>query len=292
MSTETSETGDSEEQPDEMPVQNLRNRLDTVDSGDELDVTYRSARSGNAITVSGEVTDRKVNAGAVWWVDIATEDGRTVRVEDSGDVETVREDGGTPTLGPVLDFQRDGVDEPEVMTDGGVDTTRGQRWSSKHPRRRERQREADRIQAKKERQMVKEALKHHAEQNPGAVAEVNANRMVDLSSEPGHVQKVLTDTGRTAFGKFRIRVRVMYVQYGLASDLTERLDDERVPAGDMTPEDVHPSALGTHVEFIAAEPAERLDDHVERVERYISERWDPDWTERERVSGQMGDADE
>jgi hypothetical protein len=38
--------------------------------------------------------------------------------------------------------------------------------------------------------------------------------------------------------------------------------------------------------------ANRLDDHVERVEQYIRERWDPDWNSRERVSGQMGDGDE
>lgn len=171
-------------------------------------------------------------------------------------------------------------------------TTRGRRWDSKHPYRRNREERAAKLRARKERQMVIESLKHHADRNPGAVVEVGPNRTVDLSSEPGHVQKVITDTGRTALGEFRIRVRVMFVQYGVASDLTERLDGERVPAGDMTPEDVHPSAIGTHVVKIHAEHGERMDDHVERVERYISERWDPDWTDRERVTGQVGDADE
>lgn len=113
------ETGGSE--GEQFPVQNLRQRLDTVETGDELEAAYRSQRSGNVISVSGEVTAVKDVNGTVWWVDIATEDGRTVRIEDNGDVETVRDDGGTPTLGPVVKFRRDGVDEPELMTDGGED---------------------------------------------------------------------------------------------------------------------------------------------------------------------------
>lgn len=109
-------------QPRELPVQNLRNRLDTVEPGDTLTVTYRSRQSGNALTISGEVTEVKEPAGAVWWVDVTVDgEDRTIRVEDDGDVETVRRDGGTLTLGPVVEFQRDGVDEPTVMTDGGED---------------------------------------------------------------------------------------------------------------------------------------------------------------------------
>lgn len=254
---------------EQFPVQNLRQRLDTVEPGDELDVTYRSRRSGNTITVSGEVTAVKENAGAVWWADLSTEDGRTIRVEDDGDVETVRSDGGTPTLGPVLDFQREGVEEPELMTDGGRSS-----------------------QAAYEQKMILNALRNGAEQNPGAVVAVGTDRMADLSDEPGHVQKVITDGGTDARGRYRKRVRVMYVAYGAASDVSEQVDSERIPAGDMTPEDIHPSAVRTHVEFIPRERRERLDDHVERVEQYITERWDPDWTDRERVSGQMGDGDE
>lgn len=140
MESETeSETGERESD-EQFPVQILRNRLDAVEEGDGVEVTYRSRQSGNPITASGDVAAVKAVNGAIWWADIATEDGRTVRVEDGGDVETVRGDGGTQILGAVRDFQREGVNEPEVMTDGGVDTTRGQRWSSKHPRRRERER--------------------------------------------------------------------------------------------------------------------------------------------------------
>lgn len=140
--------------------------------------------------------------------------------------------------------------------------------------------------------MAREALKRGAEANPGAVVEVGTDVRADLSSEPGHVQSVVTDTVRSGINQFTKRVRVTYISYGLASDMTEDVDGERVPAGELTPEDVSPYAVGTHAEFIAAEPRERLDDTVERVEQYITDRWDPDWKQRERVSGQVSDSDE
>lgn len=139
--------------------------------------------------------------------------------------------------------------------------------------------------------MTMDALRHHADANPGAVVEVGSDRMVDLSGEPGHVQAVVTDTGRDARGRYRKRVRVWYLRYGLASDVTERMDGERVPAGAMTPEDVE-YAVGCHVEFIPSGRGGWLDNHVERVERYIRERWVPNWNGRVRVRGAMGDADE
>lgn len=170
-----------------------------------------------------------------------------------------------------------------------VDTTRGQRWGSQDSRRRVRDEQAAAVVDRKERAMVGRALDYHTDRNPGAVVEVGSDRALDLSGESGHILKVITDSGSDRNGRLRKRVRVLYFQFGEASDVTEVVDGERVPAGDLTPADVHPSCLGTYVKFIPSEPGETLSEHVDRVESYIRERWVPDWNERERVSGQMGD---
>lgn len=128
----------------------------------------------------------------------------------------------------------------------------------------------------------REALDALTDAHPGAVAEVSHALKADLSDEPGHVQGYITDSGRN-HGGFYFRVRVLYIQYGLASDVSERVDGECVPAGDMTPGDIHPAAVSTHVELIYRE-GRSAEDHRERVERYITERWDPRFPERERVS--------
>lgn len=154
-------------------------------------------------------------------------------------------------------------------------------------RRRKREEHAAKQQAAYERKVTLDALRHHAREYPGAVVEVGSDMMVDLSDEPGHVQRVITDPQ----GPGRKRVRVHYLAYGRASDVTA-MDGERVPAGDMTPEDVSDYAGTSHVEFIQWKPSEELDAHVERVERYIRERWVPDLDDRPRVLGQMGDGRE
>lgn len=143
-----------------------------------------------------------------------------------------------------------------------------------------------------EREMTMKALRDGADRNPGAVVEVGSDRILDLSGEPGHVQKVITDTVKTRNGGYQKRVRVMYIKYGAASDISVEIDGERIPAGEMTPEDIHPSAISGHAEFIPKKRRERHHEYVERVERYIRERWVPDWEQRERVTCEMGDGDE
>jgi hypothetical protein len=155
-------------------------------------------------------------------------------------------------------------------------------------RRRRREEQAANQQAEWERKVTLDALRHHADEYPGAVVEVASDLMVDLSDEPGHVQSVVTDSA----GPGRKRVRVSYLTYGLASDVSAKVDGERLPAGAMTAEDAAGFAGSSHVEFIASEPREGLDALMDRVERYIRERWVPDLDERPRVLGQMGDGDE
>lgn len=181
--------------------------------------------------------------------------------------------------------------ETELMTDGGHDTTRGQRWSSAHPERRKRDAQAADAVANMERRKTLSALNHHASVNPGAVVEVGYSRMVDLSGEPGHVQRVSITTGQNHRG-IHSKVTVKYLAYGSESDVSEWFDGEREPAGDMTPDTVGASAVSYHTERIYSDPRELSEDRRERAEQYVRERWVPDWTERERVTGQMGDGDE
>lgn len=170
----------------------------------------------------------------------------------------------------------------------GQSTTRGQRWSSRHPRRIQREEQAAKQQAARERDLIREALDHHARANPGAVVEVSGALKVDLSGESGHVQSIRAEPGRNSGGPY-YRVRVSLINYGAASDVSSELDGERVPAGELTGEDVHAAFLGGHNEQIRE--GRTCEERVAAVEQYISERWDPAFPERERVSGQMGDGD-
>lgn len=171
----------------------------------------------------------------------------------------------------------------------GQPTERGQRWSTRHPRRIRAEKRAAKQQAAKERAMVRESLDHHARSNPGAVVEVGSARKVDLSGEPGHVQSITATSGRDQRGGYH-RVRVACVMYGAASDVSEELDGERVPAGELTPSDVHAAFTGGHSERFR--DGRTVEERVAAVEEYITDRWDPAFPERERVSGRMGDADE
>lgn len=174
---------------------------------------------------------------------------------------------------------------------GGQPTTRGQRWSSAHPKRRKRDEQMASEQAAWEREKRMAALTHHAGEWPGAVVELGGALMADLSGERGHVQRVTVDTLTDIRDRPLKRVRVQYVQYGAASDLSARIRDGRDAAGELTPEDVHPSATGTHTEFIRLRRGmSSVAELRDSVDQYVAERWDPEWNDRQLV--RVGDGDE
>lgn len=158
--------------------------------------------------------------------------------------------------------------------------------------------QGDRQQAAYERQMAMDAVYSANRENAGAVVTCGAIQSADLSGEPGHVQSVRVDSGVRGGRPYR-RVRVSYVLYGLAANVSRlpEVGGEPVAAGDLTPEDVE-HARGTHVEFVRMARRRRGEDGphtpselTTAVDRYITERWDPDWTDRERVAARMGDGD-
>lgn len=300
--------------PQTFPVENLRNRMDTVEVGDTLTVAYYSRRAGREITVEADVLDLKREAGAVWWVDIDdSERDRTIRVQDSGDVETVGCDGSTQTIGPVTEFARDGVQEPELVADGGVvredggrcrhcNQTRGHHGDcpnaspedkrervarSARARREQREEWVAKKQIAWEREKELTAAERLAAMHPGAVAVSGTTRMLDVSSEPGHVQRVTVDTGRDGTSHYH-RVRVRYAAYGIMADVSEQIDDEPKSAGEFTTEDADGHAVLCHAEFIR--DGDTREDRRERVAEYVAERWVPDLHERPRVA--PGDSDE
>lgn len=146
---------------------------------------------------------------------------------------------------------------------------------------------------RRERALTTDVLAHLSRENPGAVATVGVSHVADLSGEPGHVEGVSVNPGSDRNGRLYRRVRVMFTEYGAASDVTEKLDGERIPAGELTPEDIHPSSVGVHTEMIRMGGDIRtLDDLSDAVDGYLTTRWDPEWKQRERVSGTIEDADD
>lgn len=159
--------------------------------------------------------------------------------------------------------------------------------------RRSREKQAARQQAAYERDVARTAVSHHVERNPGAVVRCSHIQRTDLSGESGHVQSIRVD--RSGNGR---RVRVTYAAYGHHENVSRLVDSmETVAAGDLSHDDDLGLSLKTHTEFIR--PAERSADGARTpdevraaVDEYITERWDPDWPDRDRLEAEMGDGTE
>lgn len=148
--------------------------------------------------------------------------------------------------------------------------------------------------AQYEQEVARTAVGHHVERNPGAVVRCNHIQRADLSDEPGHVHSIHVD-GTSRGARVGRRVRVTYGAYGQHADVSALVDDlDAVAAGDLTLASISPHSLTTHVEFIrqprrGEDGPRTLDELRAAVNEYITERWDPDWPDRERIEAEMGD---
>lgn len=149
--------------------------------------------------------------------------------------------------------------------------------------------------------MARAAVHELAQSMPGKIIAIGAFRALNLETEPGHVQTLMIDPITNIRNETNLRIRIGYAVYGSISNASRAIPPSEAPEGwdgepkrarDLTPEDaeIWDGCVIGHVEMIRG-PGRLPEDKMERAYEYISERWVPDFTERETLERDITDVE-